>query len=244
MRPATQRIAAALCLVATGCSSSYVPRPSPRVSLAVVDGDIAAVRDGQAVPLGIFGTGLEDVVAENAEARDHAETFTSFTVAGFVIGILGAGATGGGVGLWVGNESGDRNEGLRAAGIGLTIGGIAMSLTGAIFQIAAQPHLYDAINIYNDSVPAQYGPPPGYAPPGAYSPGVSSPGGYPATPPASASPLPIPESPPAASPPPAANPPPVETTPAEVPDPEEVDGPSSPDAAPPAPTSPAPSPEP
>ncbi|MEQ9323858.1 MAG: hypothetical protein RIF41_32135, partial [Polyangiaceae bacterium] len=214
MRPVTRRIAAAFCLVTTGCSSSYVPRPSPKVSLAVIDGDLAAVRDGQAVPLGIFGTGLEDVVAENPEARDHAETFTSFTVAGFVIGILGAGATGGGVGLWVGNESGDRNEGLRAAGIGLTMGGIALSLTGAIFQIAAQPHLYDAINIYNDSVPAEYGPAPSYPPAGAYPPGA-----YPEPSP-SVPAAPRPTGPPIQSAPPPATPPPADVPPARAPDPE------------------------
>lgn len=215
------RAVAVTCLLATGCSSTYVPRPSPRVAVAMVDGEPSIVKNGQATSLGIFGGGLEEAVADNPRARDHAETFSDYSIASFILGIFGAAASGGGVGLIVGNEAGDREDGLRAAGMGLAFGGIAISIVGAAFQIAAQPHFYDAINIYNDEVG------PGYVPPtGPYSPAAPT-----AAPPAyvpgpRVMPAPPPPAPPAAAPPPLQAPPPVQRAPSPTPS----------DSPPPAPT--------
>jgi hypothetical protein len=200
----------------------------------VVDGEPSIVKDGRATSLGIFGGGLEEAVADNPRALEHAETFSDYSIASFILGIFGAGASGGGVGLIVGNEAGNRDSGLRAAGMALAFGGLAVSLVGAAFQVAAQPHFYDAINIYNDEVGPGYQPTPvplhGPYPPGSPAAMPAGPPRGPVRPPGGSTT----GAPPSAVPPPLQPPPPVQAPPAPTPS----------DSPPPEPTSPDPEPNP
>ncbi|MCA9624324.1 MAG: hypothetical protein KC731_35115 [Myxococcales bacterium] len=156
---------ATLCAtLATGCSSSYRPRPGPRVAMIIDEGQPALAHDGQVTSIGLFGDGLEEVVASNPRAREHAETFFNYTVGGFVVGLLGAGATGAGAGMLIANEAGSEQTSIRVASFGLMFGGLALGLTGAFLQLAAQPHFFDAINIYNDEVDPGFGMPADFPP--------------------------------------------------------------------------------
>jgi hypothetical protein len=185
--------------LSSACATSYRPRPSPRISMVMEDGSPALEKNGNVVKVGPFGGGLVESVEGVPVAEDHADTYRSRMIAGFVIGLLGAPAAGVGTGMLLVNES-DSNpsDGLRAASIGLLAGGLALSLTGSILMASAQPHFWDAINVYNDSVPA-YGPPPGAWVPGPMV--APPPGPAPGPPPGPAAPPPAPAAPPPAAPP-------------------------------------------
>jgi hypothetical protein len=152
----------------TACSTTYTPRPSPRVHLAISGGSMVLMRDGQEFGLGPLG-GVSDALVGVPEAHDHAETYESFTLAGFVVGIAGAVASGAGAGIFLADSidrGGSPSTTATGIALGLVIGGLGAAIVGASFQLAAQPHLFDAINIYNDSVGDGFVPPPPlYAPP-------------------------------------------------------------------------------
>lgn len=229
-------VAAATATATLACSSHYTPKTSRRIAIVQESGDVALAKDGVVTSVGPFGGGLVDAVEGNPEAEEHASTFRSSSITGFILNIVGSVATGAGVAMIIVNETGDGapDDGLRAAGIGTMIGGLALSLTGSIFLATAQPHFFDAINVYNDGVdggyPPPYGPPPGWGAPGA-APPVYGPV-PPVTPDAPVAPVvPAPAAPPPPAPPPEA--PPAEGAPPDAP-------PTPAPAAPPQPGNPTP----
>lgn len=165
-----------------GCGGAvYHPRPSPRLSLVPEGSGVALARDGRTFPVGMFGSGLEEAVKGNPRAEKEAASYQSKSIGGFVLGLVGSLGTAGGVGLLVGNElAAQPQTNLRVAAFALSIGGLVMSIAGNLLTGAAQPHLWNAINMYNDDLPPpygfgapRYGQPaapypilPGYAPPG------------------------------------------------------------------------------
>ncbi|MFT3768102.1 MAG: hypothetical protein QM820_21845 [Minicystis sp.] len=172
---------AALVLVPAlaGCgSTAYRPHASPRLQVVSDGGGLALARDGETFSLGMFGSGLEDAVKGNARAEKEASSFQSKTVGGFVVGMLGSLASAGGAALLVGNElSQHPSSGARVGAISLAVGGVVATLVAALLQSSAKPHMWNAINMYNDDLPppwgfgqGQYGRPgPGYgAPAGGY----------------------------------------------------------------------------
>jgi hypothetical protein len=178
--------AVAVVLTATACATSYKPRPSPRVALVMKDGAPALEKNGQLDKIGPFGGGLVDAVQGHAEAEDHARTYRGLMVGGFVTNLLGAATAAGGVGVLAYNEAKDSpSAGLRAASFGMMFGGLGVALAGTILMASAQPHFYDAINLYNDSVAA----PPVYVPVVPVAPGPQA---VPLQPPPSPQPLPTP----------------------------------------------------
>jgi hypothetical protein len=115
-------------------------------------------------------------VEGNAEAESHAKAYRTGMIAGVTTALAGVvSAVGGGV-LYFSNANGpeaERNGTAEAVGGTLLVGGIAAYITGMVFLLNAQPHLWDAINAYNDGV--DHGPlraPPAVMPPaqGAYAP--------------------------------------------------------------------------
>ena len=89
-------------------------------------------------------------------------------IGGFVSTLVGVASTVGGASLVVANSSkstDDRDTTLETAGGALIIGGLVASIVGLALFMNAQPHLFDAINAYNDGLP-EYGRPavPPYAP--------------------------------------------------------------------------------
>ena len=142
----------ALSLSAVGCSSSYEPARSPRIVTLVEGGTPKFVRDGQRIGSPAFGSGLVDAVRGNPEAERHARIGRNLIVGGFVLDIAGLGAEVGGLVAL----AHDRNQGHDSSslGTGLVLGGLAAVIAGSVLIIAGQPHIYDAVNIYNDGVDA------------------------------------------------------------------------------------------
>lgn len=194
-----------------------MPR-GPGVATVIKGGAIVFVRDGEEFEHGFAGTGLVDAVQGNAGAVDHAETYRDFNIAGFVLSLTAiVPVVAGGITLAVSSAArneGEPSTGALIAGTTLISGGLAMSITGLVFTASAQPHLFDAINLYNDGVDADRSRPLGVAPPppppGAILPLQPPPG----SPPPAGNPPPPPAPPPAPLPPPSAPPgPPPEPPP-------------------------------
>jgi len=137
---------------AAGCSSSYEPARSPRIVTLVEGGTPKFVRDGERIGSPAFGSGLVDAVHGNPEAERHARIARNLIVGGFVLDIAGLGAEVGGLAVL----AHDRNQGHDSPGLGtgLLLGGLAAVIAGSVLIIAGQPHIYDAVNIYNDGVDA------------------------------------------------------------------------------------------
>ena len=176
-------------LALTGCSTSYTPRPSPRVAVGMQGGSLTYMREGRAYQGGAFGGDIDDAVRGNAEAESHANAFRAKLIGGFAATIGGvASAVAGGIVYANSDDNGHRDTTAQTAGIALALGGVAAYVTGLVLIATAQPDLWDAINLYNDSVydpgipPRPYGP---YAPQpgGPYAPGVVPPYGGSAPPP-------------------------------------------------------------
>jgi hypothetical protein len=134
-------------------------------------GSLTLVRDGQAYSVGLFGGGLEDAVAGNPVAEDHAATFKTLTIAGWSLYLAGLGSSIGGVYLLSSSHNDSGNE---AAGAALSLGGVAALIAGGVLFANAQPRIWDAVNTYNDGVDAALAypmpPPPGFSRPPAAPP--------------------------------------------------------------------------
>jgi hypothetical protein len=140
-----------------GCSSAYVPQPGPRLSVIMDHGSLAYVRDGKKYEGGLFGGDIEEAVQGNAEAELYAHKYKTGMEAGFATTMGGvAGLLGGLVVTGLGAESQTKNLTVPVTGLVIMGVGLVAYLTGAFVMLNAVPHLYDAVNAYNDGVP----PPP------------------------------------------------------------------------------------
>jgi hypothetical protein len=184
-----------------GCGASvYTPRPSPRIQIVPEGSSPVLVRDGRRYSVSMFGGGLEEAVQGNAQAEEEARSYKAKGVTGFVFATLGSICGGVGAGLLVGNElQANPSTELTIGSLSMVVGGLVMSIVGSVITAGAQPHLWNAINVYNDGLPA--GGPPWPGPPGypGYPARDYGPGPVPL--PYSGAPLP-PGAPPSALPPP------------------------------------------
>ena len=118
------------------------------------DGALTLVRDRQAFRVGLFGGDVVRAVEGNPAAEQEARSFKVRMTSGVTtyLGGLGLGVLG--IGLW---QSGERNEniGRAHAGEALMLSGIAALFTGLGLMLSAQPHLWDAINLYNNGIDAR-----------------------------------------------------------------------------------------
>ena len=158
--PARVLATALIACIACACSSSYTPRAGRRLSVVMSGGQLAYVRDGAMIEHGLFGGGLEDAVRGVPAAEEAARTHHHRTVGGFLVGMggfvcsmiaTGAAAQGAESGDDIGTE------------IGLSFGCLGAALVGFIVMATGMPYMYDAINLYNDSVEVT----PPYLPMGA-----------------------------------------------------------------------------
>ena len=134
-----------------GCSSSYEPARSPRIETVVDGGQPTFVKDGERVGSLTFGTGLVDAVQGNPRAEHHARVGRNLIVGGFVFELAGLGGEIGALAVLAHDRSQGETQ-ASALAVGLLIGGLVATTTGIVMIFAGRPHLYDAINIYNDGV--------------------------------------------------------------------------------------------
>jgi hypothetical protein len=133
-----------------GCSSSYVPLQSPRVAIVMEGGSHAFVRDGVKYEGGLFGGDIEAAVRGNPKAEAQARTYKNLVVGGFVLTLAGEAAAVGGLSI-IGADAA-RNQTLSTPAAVLLGGGVVGYLVGLGLLLSAPPHLYDAVNIYNDGL--------------------------------------------------------------------------------------------
>jgi hypothetical protein len=153
-------------------------------------GTPAYVREGRVYEGGIFGGDLEEAVRGNPEAESHARAFQNELIGGLLGSIGGSASMATGAALYASGRSfSDRDSTKQTVGASLFVGGLAAFITGMILLTTAQPHHWDAINIYNDGLPdasrppPPYGPLPPYVPRGPVAPPQASPPAGPPVPP-------------------------------------------------------------
>jgi hypothetical protein len=165
MRHARPIAAVTLCCCAFGCTSSYVPRPSPRLSLIMEGGTYAYVRDGKKYEGGMLGGDLEEAVRGVPAAEEYASQFRTGMTAGLVLTTIGSLGLVGGLVL-TGAEASQTTPGQPLPPTGLVVCGLGLvtELVGVIVGLNAAPHLFDAINAYNDALGSRVEAPPTPAP--------------------------------------------------------------------------------
>ena len=146
-RPASAAIMASA-LSALGCATSYYPN-SPHI--AVVRGQFQRgfVKEGVYYPGGLFGGRVTDAVRGVPEAERHAEAYGTLSTAGS-IGIFGSEALG--ITSSVVSATASRGDAKTDAEIGLVVASGVALVTGIVLHLMAEPHLFDAANIYNDEI--------------------------------------------------------------------------------------------
>ena len=157
-------VTVAFALFSGACSSSYQPARSPRIAVTQEGGTPTLVRDGQTFSVGLFGGGLEDAVQGNPAAEEHASAYKTLSIAGWSFYVAGLGSSVAGIYVLAANRAGDSNNN-ETAGTVLALGGVAALVTSLVLLANAPPHLWDAVNIYNDGVDASLAYPP-QPPPG------------------------------------------------------------------------------
>jgi hypothetical protein len=155
---------ALLTLLATSaCSTTYVPQNTGRIAVVMDGGSYALFKDGKVYKPGLFGGDVDEAVAGNPRAEDEMSTYQGQQTTGALCTIGGAALVLGGAAVLAAAppQSGD-SRGLTPS-LAMFLGGLVVDLIGLAFTTSAQPHLWNAVNIYNDGVGQP--PPPALYPP-------------------------------------------------------------------------------
>ena len=124
-------------------------------------GTIAYVRDGKTYEGGLFGGDIEEAVRGNPQAEEYAHEYKTGVVTGFATTMLGvAGMVGGLVVTGVEEAPPTNNRSVPVAGPVLLGAGVLAYVVGLVVMLNAVPHLYDAVNAYNDALGVRAGPSP------------------------------------------------------------------------------------
>ncbi|MET0595884.1 MAG: hypothetical protein ABW133_24505 [Polyangiaceae bacterium] len=140
-----------------GCSTSYAPKPHPRVAIVMQGGTPVYIREGRVFPGGGFGGDLREAVEGNPEAEEHAKSYRTNMIAGVSSALVGIASAVAGSAMYIGNSTGPENERdstAQAIGGTMAVSGVLAYATGMFLMLNAQPHLWDAVNAYNDGVDA------------------------------------------------------------------------------------------
>jgi len=164
-------IAGAVLVAQAACaSSSYTPRGDGRIVTVLEDGAPVLMKDGQRFPSG--ADGLEQAVAGNPAAEEHARSHRTATHLGLAENLIGLGAFIAGAIVVAPKQDAAGNDlpisqERSVAGSVLFVGGLTAIIVAGFHMASAQAHYLDAINVYNDGVPPRFpGPPPGWRPQG------------------------------------------------------------------------------
>lgn len=159
----------ALALVATACSTNYVPRSPGRVFVTMEDGMPAYVRDGQSYRHGFLGSGLKKAVRGNPQAEAAADEYHDRIRDGLLVTLLGGVCAGTALGMAMGDAVNEQPDSHVETKLLVALGCTGLMLGGALYTATAEPYRWDAINIFNDNPPP---PPPGMYP--GYGPGYGA----------------------------------------------------------------------
>jgi hypothetical protein len=113
------------------------------------------IREGRVFPGGGFGGDLREAVQGNAEAERYAKSYRTNMIAGVTTALGGvASAIVGGILYAQSSARPDNERDGTVEGVGATmaVGGVVAYVAGMVLMLNAQPHLWDAVNSYNDSV--------------------------------------------------------------------------------------------
>ena len=155
LRP-LRRLALSMALLSLlSCSSSYRPVRSARIATTLDSGELTLLKGDQAYSVGVIGTELVQAVQGNPAAEEHARAFRNKMITGWTFYGVGVGVTLAGAGL-LGTGIADSDAGNEGVGLGITAAGLGFLFAGMGFIMNGQPHLFDAINIYNDGVDASF----------------------------------------------------------------------------------------
>jgi hypothetical protein len=138
----------------TACSSAYIPQPGPRLSLVMEGGSLSYVRDGKTYEGGFLGGDIEEAVSGNPRAEEYAHEYKTGMVTGFALSMIGIAGMVGGVSLAAADAGRSSDQSAPITGLLIALGGAILDLVGAGVSVSAVPHLYDAVNAFNDGVPA------------------------------------------------------------------------------------------
>jgi hypothetical protein len=134
--------------MSAGCSSAYLPRRSAHLSMRMDSGSLVFERDGQKFEGGLFGGDLDEAVKGVPLAEKFASDYKTGVTGGFVLALAGGAAAIGGSSL-AGAEYAQRTSNVPGW---TTVGaGLVAYFIGLAWIMSSQPHLYDAINAYNDA---------------------------------------------------------------------------------------------
>jgi hypothetical protein len=147
----------------TGCSSAYIPRRSARLSMRMDSGSLVYERDGKKFVGGLFGGDLDEAVQGVPLAEKYAADYKTGVTGGFVLVLAGAAGVVAGTSLDASEYS---QRGSSVPGWSTIGAGLVAYLAGLAWMLSSQPHLYDAVNAYNDAVdgPPERSPPVAPAP--------------------------------------------------------------------------------
>ncbi|MEZ4220032.1 MAG: hypothetical protein R3B13_03815 [Polyangiaceae bacterium] len=187
----------------TACSTRYIPRAGPHISMVMEGGSQAYSKHGKVYKHGFAGSGLVEAVEDDPEALEAAETYQSRMTSGFLLVIAGTLCLTASIVILASRDPLEgRSSKYDSLAAGTALCGLGGYIGGGAVMASGLPYHFDAINIYNDNVdrrrgyvPLGYPPPavPGYAPPGVPMP-LPSPAPAPSSPapPATAPPAPAP----------------------------------------------------
>src|SRR6185436_19394949 len=165
-RRALAAVSAAFLAQAACASTSYTPRGDGRIAMILEEGHPALSKNGKTIPAN--GDGLEEAVAGNPAAEEHARDYSHGMHLSLAENLIGLGAFIAGTLVVVpktdamGNDLPVSSE-RRTAGTILFVGGLAALIVSGFQGAAAQAHFTDAINVYNDGVAPFPPPAPGLA---------------------------------------------------------------------------------
>jgi hypothetical protein len=147
----------------TGCAatSSYVPHPDARVALVQERGSYAYFRDGKKYEGGPFGGDIVEAVDGNPQAEEYARQYKAGITTGQTLtwgGLLTALA-----GLTVVSvdlaQNPHQDSMSSTSTVGFVVAGVGLiaELIGVTVTVNARPHLFDAVNAFNDGLDSQRG---------------------------------------------------------------------------------------
>jgi hypothetical protein len=154
----------------TACSSAYIPQPGPRLSVVMESGSLAYVRDGKTYEGGFFGGDIEEAVSGNPRAEEYAHEYKSGLVTGFAMSMIGIAGMLGGVSFAAADAARTNDTSTPITGLLIAGGGALLDLIGLALMTNAVPHLYDAVNAFNDGVRTAPAPTPTAPPPAPTAP--------------------------------------------------------------------------